>query len=217
MPIRYGVLRGKPTQLLHHKPGDPAPHLEVLIGEPDGPWRLAVNVRSDDQTNLLFHAEQNFKHPILSNLSPLPAGLTRPPRDDRHLRLDYVRGDLFDTGAMRTADAGCIGDPDALDTLLSAALERVQETDGAELFAFGNPWGPEPDKPDQYFDFEPGRGIHDIHMNQGSPPPHDRDDGIWQDGGLILRFPGGAASAFFFAFQSQTWTTDDVTGKPLRR
>ncbi len=215
MPVRYGVLRGKPAQILHHKPDDPAPHLEVLIGTPDGPWRLAVNVRSDDATNLLFRAEHHFAHPILNNLTSLQQGLTRPPQEDRQLRLDYVRGGFFDTGAMRSADTASIGDPDALDNLLSAALTSVMDTEGAELFAFGNPWGPEPDKPDKYFGFLPGRGIHDIHMNQGSPPPHDRDDGIWQDGGLILRFPNGDATAFFFAFQSQTWATDDVTGKPL--
>ena len=49
---------------------------------------------------------------------------------------------------MRTADAGAFGDPDALDTLLSSALAGVRDTEGAELFAFGNPWGPEPDELD---------------------------------------------------------------------
>lgn len=214
MAIRYGILRGKPVKILHHRPDDPAPHMEVLVETPQGPWRLAINVRSDDQTNLLFHIEENFKHAVLDHLPGLPQGLTRPQREDRQLRLDYVRGDFFDTSAMRTANGGSIGDPNALDTLLSDALTRVMNTEGAELFAFGNPWGPEPDKPDKYFDFLPGRGIHDIHMNQGSPAPHDRDDGVWQDGGLILRFPDGNATAFFFAFQSQTWKTDDVTGRP---
>jgi uncharacterized protein YukJ len=23
-------------------------------------------------------------------------------------------------------------------------------------------------------------GIHDIHMNQGNPPPHEEDNGTWQ-------------------------------------
>ena len=216
MSVRYGVLRGKPAQILNHRPDDPAPHIEVLIEAPPGPWRLAINVRSDDSTHLRFHTEETFKHSILDALPGLPLGLTRPAREDRFLRLDYVRGRLFDSSAMRTADAGSIGDPDALDALLSAALARVRDTEGAELFAFGNPWGPEPDKPDKYFGFLPGRGMHDIHMNQGSPAPHDRDDGVWQDGGLILRFPGGGATAFFFAFQSQSWTTDDITGRPLR-
>ena len=37
---------------------------------------------------------------------------------------------------------------------------------------------------------------------------------FWQDGGLIVRFPGAPAVAFFFAFQTQTFTTDDTTGVP---
>ena len=137
MSIRYGVLRGKPSQILHHKPDDPAPHMEVVVDTPQGPWRLAINVRSDEQTNLIYHVEKTFKHPILDRLTPLPQGLTHSPRDDRRLRLDYVRGDFFDTSAMRVADKVAIGEPDALDTLLSEALTRVKETEGAELFAFG--------------------------------------------------------------------------------
>jgi hypothetical protein len=39
---------------------------------------------------------------------------------------------------MRTADTGSIGDPNALDSLLSKALETVKDTGGAALFAFGN-------------------------------------------------------------------------------
>ena len=151
MPIHYGPSCGKPTQILHHNDDDPAPHLEVLI-DAGGPWRLAVNVRSDDQTNLCFRVENNFDQPILRNLAELPVGLTRPARDDRRLRLDYIRGGHFDASAMKTADAGAIGDPDTLDALLSAGLQRVIDTEGAELFAFGNPWGPEPDKPDKYLD-----------------------------------------------------------------
>jgi uncharacterized protein YukJ len=127
--------------------------------------------------------------------------------------MDYVRGSLFDTSAMRQVAATAVGDPNELDDRLSEVLERAMRTDGAEVFAFGNPWPPE-HRPDQYFHFTPGRGVHDLHMNQGSPPPHDRDDGVWQDGGLIVRFPGAPAVAFFFAFQTQTFTTDDTTGVP---
>jgi uncharacterized protein YukJ len=126
-----------------------------------------------------------------------------------------VRGNLFDASAMRTASKASIGDANTLDALLSGVMTAAINTEGAEVFAFGNPWGPEPQKPDSYFGFLPGQGIHDIHMNQGSPGPHERDDGVWQDGGLIFKFPGGGATAFFFAFQSQSWTTDEVTGRPL--
>ena len=115
---------------------------------------------------------------------------------------------------MRAVAANAIGDPNLLDDRLSEVLERAIETRGAEMFAFGNPWGPSA-RPIEYFHFKPGRGVHDLHMNQGSPPPHSRDDGVWQDGGLFVRFPDAPAVAFFFAFQSQSLTTDDETGAPV--
>jgi uncharacterized protein YukJ len=213
MPIRYAVLRGHVTKLLHHTADDPAPHVEVLVQTEDGPWRLAINVRSDDETNLLFHVETDFRHAILDAIDGLAEGLTQPQRDDHTVRLDYMRGALFDSSAMRAVSASAVGDPNELDDRLSEVLQRAIGTDGAEIFAFGNPWGPE-HKKDQYFHFTPGRGVHDLHMNQGSPAPHDRDDGVWQDGGLIIRFPGAPTAAFFFAFQTQTFDTDDETGLP---
>ena len=43
-----------------------------------------------------------------------------------------------------------------------------------------------------------------------------KDDGVWQDGGLILHFPSTDQwVAIFLAFQSQAWHTDDRTGHRL--
>lgn len=50
-------------------------------------------------------------------------------------------------------------------------LQRVigaESTDEEALvYAWGRHWGPE-STPDEYFGFVPGRGQHDIHMNQGT-------------------------------------------------
>src|SRR6202012_1255802 len=139
-----------------------------------------------------------FRHPILDAIGSLPSGLTQPARADHTRRLDYVRAGLFDSSAMRTVAAKAVGDPNELDDRISEVMQRAMHTQGAEVFAFGNPWGPE-HKADEYFHFSPGRGVHDLHMNQGSPPPHEGDDGVWQDGGLIVQVPGRPTQAFFFA------------------
>jgi uncharacterized protein YukJ len=58
--------------------------------------------------------------------------------------------------------------------------------------------------------------VHDIHLNQGNSGRFVRDDGVWQDGGLLLHFPTGDQwVAIFLAFQGQTWHTDDVTGHSI--
>jgi hypothetical protein len=53
-------------------------------------------------------------------------------------------------------------------------------------------------------------------MNQGNSQAFRRDDGVWQDGGLLLWFPAQDQwVAIFLAFQSQAWHTDDQTGHAL--
>ena len=53
-------------------------------------------------------------------------------------------------------------------------------------------------------------------MNQGNHPQFAHDDGIWQDGALVFRFPSTDQwVAVFLAFQSQAWHTDDVTGHAI--
>ena len=85
----------------------------------------------------------------------------------------------------------------------------------ARLFVFGKCWGPEPDIPDKIFGFSPGRGIHDIHMNQGNHDEHWHENEVWTDGGLLFHEPDGDRwSAIFLAFQSQTWHTNE-RGKPI--
>ena len=45
-------------------------------------------------------------------------------------------------------------------------------------------------------------------MNQGNGGKYRKDNGIYQDGALVLAYPKGKWLAFFFAFQSQTFDTD---------
>ena len=90
-------------------------------------------------------------------------------------------------------------------TLYKRAIEEK-----AIIYAFGERWGPEENTPDSYFHFEPGNGIHDIHMNQGNVEKWKGDNGIWQDGGILIHFEKEEKwIGIFLAFQSQSWCTDE--------
>jgi uncharacterized protein YukJ len=52
-------------------------------------------------------------------------------------------------------------------------------------------------------------------MNQGNGGKYRKDNGVYQDGALIIEYPGNKWRAFFFAFQSQTFDTDG-SGNPVR-
>ena len=46
----------------------------------------------------------------------------------------------------------------------------------AELYAFGQRWGPEAGNKDKIFGFLPGNGVHDIHMNQANAASFQADE-----------------------------------------
>jgi len=50
-------------------------------------------------------------------------------------------------------------------------------------------------------------------MNQGNKGNHEYENGVYQDGGLLIHYPPqNTWTAIFLAFQSQSWDTDDNTG-----
>jgi hypothetical protein len=96
-------------------------------------------------------------------------------------------------------------------------VQRALSDETALVYAFGARWGPEDHKKDKYFGFLPGNGIHDIHMNQGNDPGHAGDDGVWQDGVMLIQFTAeNRWIAIFLKFQSQAWHTDDRTGHAIK-
>jgi hypothetical protein len=108
------------------------------------------------------------------------------------------------------------GPDNDLNEKFDAIVQRALADETAEIFAYGAAWGPEPARPDNYFGFSPGRGIHEVHMNQGNSGDFRYADGVWQDGGLLFYFPEQRQwVAVFTAFQSQAWHTDDSTGHAL--
>jgi hypothetical protein len=95
-------------------------------------------------------------------------------------------------------------------------IRRAVDDPTVVAYVFGQRFGPEPHTEDKVFGFLPGNGVHDIHMNQGNSGPFTRDDGIWQDGGLLLHLISeNRWIAVFLAFQSQSFHTDDTTGHTL--
>ena len=133
------------------------------------------------------------------------------------MALDFIRGNLFDRQAMRVLPATAPGPDNDLADKLDHYVRRAAADPAARVYAFGQRWGPEDGIPDKIFGFSPGNGVHDIHMNQGNTGRFRSDDGVWQDGGLLLHYPGQDQwVAIFLAFQSQAWHTDDQTGHALQ-
>lgn len=213
MPLHtYGVLKGRP---IDRRPGTTAnAHYQVHVVDETTDYRIAINVRSQlSPSDLEFLIDDHFEHPITDELLTLPQGFHELPRRPGGMALDFIRGNLFDPARMRPLPFNVPGPDNDLNEALDSIVRPALGDEDALVYAFGERWGPERTTKDKIFGFLPGNGIHDIHMNQGNVGSFVAQDGVWQDGALLMHFPqDNRWMAVFLKFQSQTWHTDDVNG-----
>ncbi len=213
MPLnRYGVLKGRAIQrrLAHAN----NPHYQVHLIDDDTDYRIAVNVKSQlAPSDLEYLVDPAFVHPVTALLPDLAPGFTLLDNQPGGVALDFIRGNLFDRTRMRPLAFDIPGLNNDLNEELDKHVQAAMADEDALVYAFGERWGPEDGKKDKIFGFLPGNGIHDIHMNQGNHPDFASQDGVWQDGALLLHFPGEQRwVGVFLKFQSQTWHTQEGTG-----
>lgn len=216
MPLRkYGVLKGRP---INKKSGTGrSPHFQIHTIDDTADYRISVNVKSKlSPSELLYFVDEQFEHPLTEGLSGFQTGFTPIASEPGGVAMDYIRGNLFDPGNMIPLAHDIPGPDNDLNEKISHFVERAINDSDAVMYAFGERWGPEQHKKDKYFGFRPGNGIHDIHMNQGNTGNFVKDDGVWQDGGLLIHFSDQDQwVGVFLAFQSQSWHTDDNTGHSI--
>ncbi|AAM73087.1 hypothetical protein CT1868 [Chlorobaculum tepidum TLS] len=70
---------------------------------------------------------------------------------------------------------------------------------GRRIFVFGEP-------------FRNGKGVHNIHQNQGDPPGSRwaAENGPWQDGAVMVERPDASVAAFLSKFSTQRFCVDEV-------
>jgi uncharacterized protein YukJ len=221
MALHYGILRGR-VDIFKREDDPSTPHLQIrVVDDHNQAWRVAVNVLSGDQSRVIFHRADPFQnHPALAALPQVAAGFTQLPPAARSpsSALDYFRAPLFDWPTGVAIPPTGPGATDDLQDALLGYLEQLRDQDG-ELFAFGAKFpvpGQQPDPRPIDHEFRTVQGLHDVHMNQGNPKPgaFADDNGVFQDGGLVLRF-GSRHAGLFLRFETQWLPTDDATGHRL--
>jgi uncharacterized protein YukJ len=208
MAIQYGVLRARPDR---YKREDNAstPHLQIRALDTSGqPWRIAVNVQSDSGSDVAFWVVDPLAgHPLLASLPGTVSGFKTAARNADHA-LDFVKAPLFTWTDGRSLPPSGTASGDDLQDLLSLYLDQCKAA-GGEIYAFGAKFDRNLHMPiDAEFGNTDGlHGIHDIHMNQGNVGQHASDNGVFHDGGLILKFPDRYLG-LFLGFQTQRIPTD---------
>jgi uncharacterized protein YukJ len=217
MPIKnYGVWVGYPRSFTAERNEDDSinPHITLYYEEsraetkPDpkkkSKFNAAINVKSTgEEARLVYWINRRFENQhVIESLKPLLPGFHPLPSAEKQ-GLDYIRGNLVDLREGRLVEHDLPGEQNDIIDYLSPIFNQAIEQQ-AKIFLFGEPYS------------KGGKGIHDIHMNQGnSEKRFIHSNGVYQDGGLIMAFPDGHWEAIFLAFASQKIHTDDETGYPI--
>jgi len=211
----YGVLKGKAIEV--RLGAGQSPHYQVRLVDDTTDYRIAINVKSQlAPSELEFVVLERYQHPVTALVEGLGLGFTPLKSGPGTGALDFIRGNLFDRAQMRPLPFSVPGFDNDLNEKIDRVMQRAVGDEHALVYAFGERWGPEAGKKDKYFGFLPGNGIHDIHMNQGNSGRFVGDDGVYQDGGVLVHFPDQREwVAVFLKFQSQSWHTNDQTGHAL--
>ena len=214
MPLKnYSVLKGSAIDFRFASGSNP--HYQVLVVDDTAQYRIAINVQSQDRSDLEYIISSHWEHPLQDLLRELPRGIRAIQSRPGDIALDYIRGNVVDPQLFTSIPMNLPGPDNDLNEKLDHYVQRAMADENAEIYAFGETWGPE-NKRDKIFGFLPGAGIHDIHMNQGNDTRHRNDDGVWQDGGLVFHFQAQDQwVGIFLRFQSQAWHTDDETGHAI--
>jgi len=212
---RYGVLVGTIVDGFESSDGS-SPHYEIRV-DGGGDYRIAVNVRSVDESEVLAYFDPQFDKSGTLGLTrflgarPGFQGLQTGPAGSGGL--DYLRDNLFPIDSMQPIPPA--GSGVSLKNLLDANIERAKADPTAMVVAFGE-YFEDAGQVDKYFGFQPERGIHDIHMMQGNSGQFASDNRVHGDGALFLSFNSAQEIvALFVRFQTQSLHTDDRTGAPI--
>jgi len=213
----YSVLKGRPIR--NRLGTSKSPHYQIEVSAGGENYRVAVNVRSADGSEVEYLVRSHFEHPLTAGLPALSDGLHALPSQPGGLAIDFIRSNIAQPWEFVPLPLSAAGPDNDLNEKIDSYVQRAMADEHATIYAFGATWGPET-KADAYFGFKPGQGVHDIHFNQGNPPgPFASSNGPYQDGGLIFEFPSDGEPTqwvgVFMKFQSQAWHTDDSQGTPI--
>ncbi|KAF4944757.1 hypothetical protein FGADI_12462 [Fusarium gaditjirri] len=215
-PLGYHIFRSRERVLTDNSLPNIQPFLLLLIVlrylpftmvKDYGVWRAkpvsyTFEDRSEDShtphLSLYFDDVSNFTYDVTTKLAELRNGFRHLQGTSEQrlggLALDYIRSNLFSRASGRILPHDVDGaDNDILDQL-KPIIDRAISTE-ATVYIYGS-------------EFNDGKGIHNVHMNQGNSGRWLKDNGVFQDGALIFQFEDHW-EAVFIGFASQAVHTED--------
>jgi len=228
----YGVAIGTYVSFTREDPDDFGHwyHGILRIATPNGQYEAALDVDTPSGVGVSYRITTGLTITSLGEVAMLDDGFHALARDDSSGALDYLRSPALREPTIleqlrwatpvwlrNAAPAAQPWGPTPIDVVLEMARDSLPRgpfpwiardgdhtlnklgdllTDATRLYIYGEP-------------FTDGLGVHNVHYNQGDPPgPHQDDDGIWQDGAVLVQHGEHQVTAWQVKFNSQALHTD---------
>jgi len=235
----YGVAIGTFASFTREDPSDFGHwyHGKLRIDTPAGQYEAALDVDTPSGVGVSYRVVTDLSTASLPGVTALADGFHALASTSTSGALDYVRSVQLRDGWVVQRVRWGIGSlstrmpsrsaepwgPTPLDSLLGRlrqwlpwlrlrwrsfpwvasdgdnALDVLEPlvTAAGRVYVFGEP-------------YTTGLGVHNVHCNQGDPPgSHQGEDGIWQDGLVLIQAADGAITAWQVKFNTQSLHTDD--------
>ncbi|WP_071124328.1 DUF2278 family protein [Leptotrichia massiliensis] len=193
---KYVMFRGKVIDKWYDF--DKRAHYHIVVMDDEGKrFDLAVNIGSiyekmneivSSNLKVYYDESYNCRKRIVRKMLLQKDGITECHKD---LYLDYIRMKLFPHEKMvqmKGFDVTSI----YLTGIIEKNVVQAMNNDDYEVIAFGRLYAN-------------GKGLHDIHMNQGSVDKFRKNDASYSDGGLFFRNRrDNKIKAVFIAFITQS-------------
>jgi hypothetical protein len=229
----YGVVIGTIADHYIEPPDEEGrwPHYKIFVDTPAGEYECVINLKSRSEIKVEYRDFRNLGRSFFQDILDLSDGYHALSSNSSSGALDVIRHPgLMDPFCLHWYSCWFpfrkINYPELYYPKWSKLLIRKRchctqwwmesGTNLIELieyylmrvhriYVFGEP-------------YNSGLGMHNVHMNQGDPidSPFSAENGIWQDGGLILEYtdPQPRLSVFVTKFQTQSLRTDE-DGRPI--
>jgi uncharacterized protein DUF2278 len=236
----YGVAIGTFVSFTREDPNDFGHwyHGKLTIATPAGPYEAALDVDTPTGVGVSYRVVTGLTVADLPVLGALTDGFHRLDPNATSGALDYIRSPLLaDPSVVQqlrwhgpawlsfAAPAAQPWSPTPLERIIEVfgdwlperafpwiasdgdnALDRLETllVGAVRIYVFGEP-------------FSTDLGVHNVHLNQGDPLAggHQGEDGVWQDGCVLVQLADGDVTAWQVKFNSQSLHTDDATGLPV--
>jgi len=152
LPIdKYSLLIGK--VVFSRLGSDENPHYLIEVVDNTKQYRIAVNVQSDEGSDVEYVIFPNWNHPIIDYIQKMEPGLHPIENKNGMPALDYIRTNIANPNAFVSLPMNLIGPNNDLNEKINQYVWRAMADSYSRIYAFGSAWGQRSKNVTRFLDF----------------------------------------------------------------